>query len=83
MIQEYGGIPISAQRTYMRKIAQDSGLRVFKSYTSLNNTMFASAPEYGYQSVLTGPSDYSHQKVVDGLEAVATEFLDILEMNDE
>lgn len=34
MIQEYGGVPISAQRNYMTKIAQDSGLRVFKSYIS-------------------------------------------------
>lgn len=83
MIQEYGDAPITAQRTYMRKIAQDSGLRVFKSYITRNETMFAGAPEYGVPVVLTGASNYSHQKVVDGLEAVATEFLDLLEENDE
>jgi chromosome partitioning protein len=83
MIQEYGGAPISAQRTYMRKIAQDSGLRVFKSYITRNDTMFAGAPEYGVPVVLTSASNYSHQKVVDGLEEVASEFLDVLETNDE
>lgn len=83
MIQEYGGSPISSQRTYMRKIAQDSGLRVFKSYITSNVTMFAGAPEYGVPVVLADPSNYSHQKVVGGLEEVATEFLHILEMNSE
>ena len=83
MIQEYGGVPISAQRTYMRKIARDSGLRVFESYITRNDTMFAGAPEYGVPVVLTGTSNYSHQKVVDGLEEVATEFLSSLEAADE
>jgi chromosome partitioning protein len=78
MIQEYGGAPISAQRTYMRKIAQDSGLRVFSSYITRNDTMFASAPEYGVPVVLTTSSNYSHQKVVDGLEEVTTEFLNVM-----
>jgi chromosome partitioning protein len=83
MIQEYGGSPISAQRTYMRRIAQDSGLRVFKSYIVRNETLFADAPDYGVPVVLIGTSNYSHQKVVAGLEAVASEFLQALEMNDE
>ena len=83
MIQEYGGLPISAQRTYMRKIAQDSGLRVFKSYIKRNDSMFAGAPEYGVPIVLTGTSNYSQQKVIDGLEEVASEFLNVLEMDNE
>jgi chromosome partitioning protein len=83
MIQEYGGVPISAQRTYMRKIAQDSGLHVFDSYITRNDTMFAGAPEYGVPVVLTSTSNYSHQKVVDGIEQVATEFLASLGMNNE
>lgn len=83
MIQEYGGAPISAQRTYMHKIAQDSGLHVFKSYITRNDTMFAGAPEYGVPVVLTNTSNYSHQKVVDGIEQVASEFLATLGMSDE
>jgi chromosome partitioning protein len=78
MVQEYGGAPISAQRTYMRKLAEDSGLRVFNSYITRNDSMFASAPEYGVPVVLTQSSNYSHQKVVDGLGDVATEFLNVL-----
>lgn len=80
MIQEYGGVPISAQRTYMRKIAQDSGLRVFKSYITRNDTMFAGAPEYGVPVVLNDTSNYSHQKVVDGIEQVTTEFLEAVKL---
>jgi chromosome partitioning protein len=83
MIQEYGGVPISAHRTYMRKIAQDSGLRVFDSYITRNDTMFAGAPEYGVPVVLTSVSNYSHQKVVDGIEQVATEFIAALGMHNE
>jgi chromosome partitioning protein len=83
MVQEYGGAPISAQRAYMRKMAQDSGLPIFKSYITRNETMFASAPEYGVPVVLTESSNYSHQKVIDGLEEVASEFLDVLELNNE
>ncbi|MEC3950832.1 ParA family protein [Sphingobium sp. HWE2-09] len=80
MIQEYGGSPISAQRTYMHKIAQDSGLRVFNSYITRNDTMFAGAPEYGVPVVLNGASNYSHQKVVDGIEQVTTEFMEVIKL---
>lgn len=80
MVQEYGGGPISAQRAYMRKTSQDSGLRVFDSYITRNDTMFAGAAEYGVPVVLTGPSNYSHQKVVDGLEQVATEFMNVVSL---
>jgi chromosome partitioning protein len=79
MIQEYGGSPISAQRTYIQKIRRDSGLNVFDSYIPHNNSMFADAPQYGVPVVLASASNYSHQKVVDGLESVATEFLSALE----
>lgn len=78
MIQEYGGVPISAQRAYMSKIAQDSGLRVFNSYITRNDTMFAGAPEYGVPVVLTDTSNYSHSKVVDGIEQVTSEFLEVI-----
>lgn len=81
MVQEYGGGPISAQRTYMRKIANDSGLHVYKSYITRNETMFADAPEYGVPVVLMGTSNYSHNKVVDGLEQVATEFIENMGMS--
>jgi chromosome partitioning protein len=83
MVQEYGGAPISAQSAYIHKIRQDSGLNVFKSYITHNTTIFADAPAYGVPVVLTGTSNYSHQKVIAGLEQVATEFLKTLEDEDE
>ncbi len=83
MIQEYGGVPISAQRAYIHKIRQDSGLNVFKSYITHNTTIFADAPAYGVPVVLSHAGNYSHQKVVAGLEQVATEFLHELGGEDE
>jgi chromosome partitioning protein len=74
MIQEYGGGPISAQRSYIAKVKNDSGLPVFKSYIKRNDTLFADAPQYGVPVVLDSHSNFSHQSVVEGLEEVATEF---------
>jgi chromosome partitioning protein len=74
MIQEYGGGPISAQRTYMSRVRQSSGLPVFKSYIKRNDTLFAEAPQYGVPVVLNGHNNQTHQSVVEGLEEVATEF---------
>lgn len=83
MIQEYGGVPISAQRNYMKKIQRDSGLNVFSSYIIRNDTMFAGSPEYGIPVSLTASSNYTHQRVVNGLEQVATEFVDTLGLSDD
>ena len=74
MIQEYDNKPMSAQRTYITKVKNESGLSVFKSYIKRNDTVFAEAPAYGVPVVLHGYSNNSHQSVVAGLEAVATEF---------
>lgn len=74
MIQEYGGQPISAQRTYIDRVRQQSKLTVFDSYIKRNDTVFADAPQYGVPVVLHGYTNVSHQSVVDGLEEVATEF---------
>lgn len=74
MIQEYDSKPISAQRNYISRVRRDAGLPVFKSYIKRNDTLFAGAPEYGVPVVLTAHKNYSHQSVVDGLEAVAAEF---------
>ncbi|SRR6266436_308634 len=83
MIQENGGVPTAAQRTYMRKLAQDSGLRVFNSYIPRNAGLSAGVPEDGVPVVLMDASNYSHQKVVDGIEQVATEFLKVVDLNRE
>ena len=80
MVQEYGGGPMSAQRSYMAKVRHDSGLRVFDSYIKRNDTLFADAPLYGVPVVLTSHNNPSHQSVVLGLEAVASEFASILEL---
>ncbi|MCR5874757.1 AAA family ATPase [Phenylobacterium sp. J426] len=74
MIQEYGDRPISAQRNYIARVQRDSELPVFESYIKRNDTLFAGAPEYGVPVVLTAHNNQSHQSVVDGLEAVTTEF---------
>jgi chromosome partitioning protein len=74
MVQEYGGGPMSALSTFISQVRRDSNLSVFDSYIKRNDTLFASAPQYGVPVVLTGHSNHSHQSVVDGLEAVTTEF---------
>lgn len=74
MIQEYGDEPISAQRNYMARAKRDTGLPIFESYIKRNDTLFAGAPEYGVPVVLSAHNNRSHQSVVDGLEAVTTEF---------
>ncbi len=78
MVQEYGGGPMSAQRSYIAKVRSDSGLKVFKSYIKRNDTLFADAPQYGVPVVLSHHNNPSHQSVVEGLEAVATEFTSTL-----
>jgi chromosome partitioning protein len=75
MVQEYGGTPMSAQQSYIAKVRNDSGLKVFRSYIKRNDTLFADAPQYGVPVVLSQHNNRSHQSVVDGLEAVATEFI--------
>lgn len=74
MIQEYGGGPMAAQRTYMSQVRQQSGLTVYDAYIKRNDSLFANAPENGVPVVLNAYSNGSHQSVVEGLEAVAAEF---------
>ena len=74
MIQEYGGLPIGSQRPFMDQVRRMGGVSVFSSYIKRNDTLFAAAPQEGVPVVLNGYSNGSHQSVVDGLEAVTTEF---------
>ncbi|MNS26132.1 Chromosome partitioning protein ParA [compost metagenome] len=74
MIQEYGGGPIAAQRAYMSRVRERSGLPVFRSYIKRNDSVFADAPQYGVPVALKGYSNNAHQSVVEGLKEVATEF---------
>lgn len=74
MIQEYNGKPMSAQRSYMTQVRQQSQLVVYDAYIKRNDTLFANAPENGVPVVLNAYSNGSHQSVVDGLEAVTQEF---------
>lgn len=73
MIQEYGGGPMTAQRSFMAQ-HKTAGLSIFDAYIKRNDTLFADAPQYGVPVVLNQYGSGSHQSVVDGLEAVATEF---------
>lgn len=74
MIQERNMEPIQAQYSYIQQIKNQSGLDVFDSYIKRNDTMFAGAPEAGIPVVLRGHSSGTYKSVVDGLEAVSTEF---------
>jgi len=74
MIQEYGQKPISAQRPFISEVKKIRGLGVFKAYIKRNDTLFANAAQFGVPVVLRGYNSGSHQSVVDGLEAVCSEF---------
>ena len=74
MIQEYGGQPISSQRPYINQVKRLPGITVFPPYIKRNDTLFASAPQYGIPVVLRGYNSGSHQSVVAGLEAVSHKF---------
>lgn len=75
MIQEYGGIPISAQRPFINQVKREiPDVTVFSEYIKRNDSIFADAPQYGVPVVLKGYNSGSHQSVVDGLEAVAARF---------
>ena len=73
MIQEYGGVPMAAQRAFMSQ-HQTAGLSLFSAYIKRNDTLFADAPQYGVPVVLNRYTSGTHQSVVDGLEGVANEF---------
>jgi chromosome partitioning protein len=77
MVQEYGGGPISAQRSFISRLKAGK-LNVFDAYIKRNDTLFAGAPQYGVPVVLTIHNNASHQSVVDGLEEVTTEFSTVL-----
>jgi chromosome partitioning protein len=75
MIQEYGSQPISSQRPFINQVKREiPDITVFADYIKRNDTLFAGAPQYGVPVVLHGYNSGSHQSVVDGLEAVSTEF---------
>jgi len=74
MIQEYNSEPIAAQKSFISQVARNTKLPVFENYIKRNDTLFASSPSYGIPVVLNAHSNNSHQSVVDGLEAVTTEF---------
>jgi chromosome partitioning protein len=75
MIQEYRGVPISAQRPFINQVKRDiPGITVFPEYIKRNDSLFADAPQYGVPVVLHGYNSGSHQSVVDGLEAVSKKF---------
>jgi chromosome partitioning protein len=78
MIQEYGGVPISAQRSFIAQVKRLSDVEVFESYIKRNDSIFAAAAEYGVPAVLRSYDSESHQSVVRGMEEVATEFCSML-----
>jgi len=73
MIHAYGGGPVSAQRNYIAKVRNDSGLHVFKSYIKRSHSLSADAPDYGIPVVLSHHNDLNEQSNL-GFEQLATEF---------
>ncbi|MND60246.1 Sporulation initiation inhibitor protein Soj [compost metagenome] len=76
MIQERSEAPIQAQQTYIRQLSRLGGLHIFAEYIKRNDTLFAGAPEEGVPVVLNGTTSGTYKSVVDGLEAVATDFIE-------
>ena len=74
MIQEYSGVQIAAQRPFINQVKRIPGISVFDDYIKRNDSLFADAPQYGVPVVLHAYNSGSHQSVVDGLEAVTTQF---------
>jgi len=52
-----------------------SGVEVMSPYIKRNDTIFGDVGQYGVPTVLHGYYSGSHNRVVDGLEAVANEFI--------
>lgn len=75
MIQERSDAPIQAQETYIRQLSRLGGLYLFEDYIKRNDTLFAGAPEEGIPVVLKSTTAGTYRSVVDGLEAVTTDFI--------
>ncbi|HVT11654.1 MAG TPA: AAA family ATPase [Fimbriimonadaceae bacterium] len=76
MIQEYGGVPIGAQRPFIDRIRARQDVAVFENYIKRNDTLFADVSQYGVPIVLINfGSNATHQSVVRGLERVADDFV--------
>ncbi|MBP0617045.1 ParA family protein [Jiella mangrovi] len=80
MIQERSEEPINAQSAYIRQIQRQGGLHVFENYIKRNDTLFASAPESGVPVVLRPQSQSTYKNVVKGLEKVAEEFAQLIDL---
>ena len=75
MIQEYRGEPISTQRPFISQARRLTGVEVMEPYIKRNDTIFGDAPQFGVPTVLKGYNSGSHTSVVEGLEAVTSDFI--------
>lgn len=75
MITVRYGEPISAQKVYVEELSR-SQIPVFKSMIRVNNTVYASAPQYGIPVVMHNfSSGTTYDNIVDELECLTTEFI--------
>ncbi len=75
MVSLRNGDPIAAQKAYVEELSR-SNIALFDNMVRLNNTVFASAPQYGTPVVMnryTQGSTYSD--IVVELESLTTEFM--------
>lgn len=75
MITVRNGEPIAAQKVYVEELSR-SQIPVFESMIRVNNTVYASAPQYGIPVVMHSfSSGTTYDNIVDELERLTTEFI--------
>lgn len=74
MVSIHNGIPISAQKQYIRQIV-NSGVPTWSTQIRENKTIYADAPEYGIPVVLKEVSGKTYESVQEELQALTDEFL--------
>lgn len=75
MISIRNGEPITSQKAYIEELSRNN-IEIFENMIRLNNTVFASAPQYGTPVVMhTYTSGSTYDNIVNELENLTTEFM--------
>ena len=75
MITIRNGEPITSQKAYIEELLRNN-ITIFDNMTRLNNTVYASAPQYGTPVVRHfHPSGLTYDNIVHELENLTTEFM--------
>ena len=75
MISIRNGEPITSQKAYIEELLRNN-IEIFDNMIRLNNTVYASAPQYGTPVVMhTYTSGTTYDTIVNELENLTTEFM--------